>query len=257
MKSELSILAPLANSVVDDLKQTLFVIEQVSQLFDDLPNLVFFVKDAQARYQFANQTLVKRCGGKERATLMGLTASDVFPAIYGADYTRQDRQVIETGVAIERQLELHLYPARKPGWCLTSKVPLKDSKGRCIGLVGISRDLEAMKTSHPSYQNIAEVSEYIRQHCSENLSIEQLTDVAGGMSVAQLERLCKHIYQLTPSQLIQHERIKRALLLLREEHSITEIAQQCGYSDHSAFSRQFKCVVGMPPRRYRQLIQLH
>ncbi|WP_165311662.1 AraC family transcriptional regulator [Vibrio ziniensis] len=257
MKSELSILAPIANSVVTDLQQTLFIIGQVSQLFDDLPNLVFFIKDDQARYQFANQTLVQRCGCRSREELIGLTASDVFPAVYGADYTSQDRQVLNTGLPIERQLELHLYPAREPGWCLTSKAPLKDIHGDTIGLIGISRDLEAMKISHPEYQNIAEVEQYIRSHCSEEIALSALTSVAGGMSIAKLERLCKQIYQLTPTQLIQHERIKRALILLRGNLSITDIAHQCGYSDHSAFSRQFKNMTGMPPRRYRQLVLLH
>src|SRR5471030_2339183 len=39
------------------------------QLFDALPDVVFFVKDAQARYVVVNQTLVQRCGVKDKAAL--------------------------------------------------------------------------------------------------------------------------------------------------------------------------------------------
>lgn len=34
-------------------------------------------------------------------------------------------------------------------------------------------------------------------------------------------------------------------------HSIAEIAYACGYTDHSAFSRQFKAHAGMSPVQYR------
>ncbi|WP_426107732.1 helix-turn-helix domain-containing protein [Massilia sp. TSP1-1-2] len=34
-------------------------------------------------------------------------------------------------------------------------------------------------------------------------------------------------------------------------HSIADIAYACGYTDHSAFSRQFKSHTGMIPVQYR------
>ncbi|WP_412071430.1 helix-turn-helix domain-containing protein [Pseudomonas fluorescens] len=32
----------------------------------------------------------------------------------------------------------------------------------------------------------------------------------------------------------------------------TKAALQCGYTDHSAFTRQFKASTGFTPRQYRQ-----
>jgi AraC-like DNA-binding protein len=34
---------------------------------------------------------------------------------------------------------------------------------------------------------------------------------------------------------------------------VAEIAQACGYGDHSAFTRQFKATTGLTPSQYRQL----
>ncbi|MGA9096636.1 MAG: helix-turn-helix domain-containing protein, partial [Pseudomonas alloputida] len=44
--------------------------------------------------------------------------------------------------------------------------------------------------------------------------------------------------------------------LLHSELPITEVAMRCGYTDHSAFSRQFKQLTGFTPRQYRQATAL-
>ncbi|MNY45070.1 Xylose operon regulatory protein [compost metagenome] len=40
-------------------------------------------------------------------------------------------------------------------------------------------------------------------------------------------------------------------LLLHTELPITEIALRCGYTDHSAFSRQFRALTSLSPSQYR------
>ena len=34
--------------------------------------------------------------------------------------------------------------------------------------------------------------------------------------------------------------------------SVAEVAHACGYSDHSAFTRQFRATVGLTPREFRR-----
>ena len=55
----------LPTSPLHNLDQLLTSLETVAPLFDAIPGVVFFVKDAQARYALVNQTLVQRCGFKE------------------------------------------------------------------------------------------------------------------------------------------------------------------------------------------------
>ena len=114
----------------------------VETLFDRIPEVVFFIKDDEGRYRMVNQTLVLRCGKRSKNDLLGRTAREVFPPPLGERFLEQDLQVLETAAPISQNLELHLYPTRIEGWCLTDKEPLRDPDGRVIGLAGISRAAE-------------------------------------------------------------------------------------------------------------------
>jgi AraC-like DNA-binding protein len=222
-------------------------------LFDQLADVVFFVKDTRGCYVVVNHTLMQRCGCRRKSELIGHSPLDVFPAELGAGYAAQDQYVIRSGQAMHNQLELHLYTNQTPCWCLTHKIPLFDGDGQIIGLAGISKDVQAPDKQHPIYQRIADVIAYIQQHYAEQMKLEHLARI-GGMSVTQLERHIQRIFQLTPRQLIIKVRIEAAIrLLLESGRTIAEIAYACGYADHSAFSRQFKAVVGLSPMDYRKL----
>lgn len=221
-------------------------------LFDAIPNATVFIKDLQARYLLANQALVQRCGKKHLRQMLGKTSAEVFPSHLGPGYTEQDRRVLEEGRVLEDQLELHLYGTKEPGWCLTHKRPLYDRRGQIIGLAGISVDLQSASDTHPAFQRLAQVDAYIRAHFHRPVTLGELTKIAG-VSVAQLERYCKRVFHLTPRQMIHKVRLEHAHRLLHTDLPITEVALQCGYSDHSAFTRQFKTLTGFTPKQYRQV----
>lgn len=227
-------------------------LQQLLPLLDATLDVVFFIKDPAARYVFANATLARRCGFGDTSRLLGCTSEEVFPARFGSIYTAQDRRVLHEGIYLSDQLELHLYPGREPGWCLTHKLPLRDRHDRIIGMAGISHDLQAPQSRHPAYQRIAAVDEHIRTHFAEPLSLATLTKIAG-LSIAQLERMCKRIFRLSPRQMLHKARLDAASRLLSAPAAIpiTEIALHCGYTDHSAFSRQFKALTGLSPSAYR------
>lgn len=221
-------------------------------LFDALPDVVFFVKDLAGRYVVVNQTLVQRCGLRQKAALLGRTPAEVFAQPFGASYLAQDQAVLAGGAAIEDQLELHLYPNRDPGWCLTRKLALRDRDGRIVGLAGISRDLAMADKKNPAYRKVAAAVQLIQERYDQPLQLPELARTAN-MSVAQIERYFLRIFHLTPRQLIIKTRLEAASRMLAGQASVAEIAQACGYGDHSAFTRQFKATVGVTPTQYRKL----
>src|ERR1700743_1366941 len=87
----------------------------LERLFDALPDVVFFAKDAEGRYTHANQTLLDRLRLTKRAQLVGRRADELFPGGLGDRYREQDEAVLRGGPEIVGQLELHLYPHRAPG----------------------------------------------------------------------------------------------------------------------------------------------
>ena len=221
-------------------------------LFDALPDVVFFVKDRQGRYVVVNQTLVQRCGARQKAALLGRTPAEVFAQPFGASYLAQDLAVLAGGEEIEDQLELHLYPNRDPGWCLTRKLALRDRNGAIVGLAGISRDLAMADKKNPAYRKVAAAVQLIQEQYDQPLQLPELARTAN-MSVAQIERYFLRIFHLTPRQMIIKTRLEAASRMLAGEASVAEIALACGYGDHSAFTRQFKATVGVTPTQYRKL----
>jgi AraC-like DNA-binding protein len=221
-------------------------------LFDALPDVVFFVKDGDGRYVVVNQTLVQRCGQRHKSALIGRTPAEVFSHPFGQTYHAQDLLVLAGDNDIEDQLELHLYPNRDPGWCLTRKTALRDADGRIVGLTGISRDLAMADKKNPAYRKVAAAVTVIHEQYGQPLQLPELARIAN-MSVAQIERYFLRIFHLTPRQMIIQTRVDAASRMLTGDASVAEIAQACGYGDHSAFTRQFKATTGLTPSQYRRV----
>ena len=224
-------------------------------LFDALPDVVFFIKDAAGRYVRVNQTLADRCAGGDKTKLIGKRPAEVFPTALAASYARQDEAVLKTGKPVEHQLELHIYPGRKAGWCLTTKHPLRDVKGRIIGVTGISRDLNAPGDRASGFAELAAALKHMRQHFAESLRIDDIAKKAG-LSVYQFEQRVQRLFQMSPLQLLHKLRLDEATRLLREtDHSLADIAIETGWCDQSAFTRHFSRYAGMAPGKFRGLNQ--
>jgi AraC-like DNA-binding protein len=231
-----------------------FLIETTSfseTLFDHIPDVVYFIKDQYGRYAMVNQTLVARCGRRTKDELLGHTTREVFPMPLGDRFLEQDLEVLTSGIPIVQKLELHLYPTRLEGWCLTDKLPLRSPDGRIAGIAGISRDLQAPGAEADHFAEVAVVLDHIRNQPGSELRVEALATMAG-LSVYQLNRRIRIIFGISTNQLIAKTRIDAASEMLRSgEAPIAEIANACGYFDQSAFSRAFRKVVGLTPRQYR------
>jgi len=220
-------------------------------LFDCLQGLVFFIKNRRGEYVVVNRTLVERCGRREKSELLGRRADEVFPAPLGAVYRAQDESVFRAGTPIRNQLEVHFHAAGGRGWCLTNKLPLRDRAGKVVGLVGFSQDLPVADHRSRDYPRIAKVVRHIQTNYGERLRIRELAAMAG-LSPYQFEQRIRAIFQLTAGQFLQKIRMENAMRRLREtDGSIAQIALECGYSDQSAFTRQFRQTTGLPPSGYR------
>ncbi len=224
-------------------------------LFDALPDVVFFIKDAAGRYVRVNQTLADRCAGGDKSKLIGKKPAEVYPAALAASYTRQDESVLKTGKPVEHQLELHIYTGRKAGWCLTTKHPLRDAGGRIIGVTGISRDLNAPSDKASGFAELAAALKMMQARYTEGLRIEDIAKKAG-LSVYQFEQRVQKLFQMSPLQLLHKLRLDEATRLLREtDLSLSDIALQTGWCDQSAFTRHFSRYSGMAPGRFRAMVK--
>ena len=225
-------------------------LDAIETMFDALNDIAFFVKDREGRYLSINRTMVRRCGMRHKKEVLGKTALELFPRALAETYLAQDRKVIDSGTPIDKHLELHIYPGRSRGWCITKKMPLYRN-GEVIGLIGTSRDLGLPDELHPAYRQIADIAQTIRDNYQHNLSFKELAERAG-LSLSRVERLFQKVFHHSPRQLLLQCRLSAARSLIEKtpDARIAEVAYECGYTDHSAFSRQFKAYVGMSPTQY-------
>ena len=224
----------------------------MEELFDHVPETAFFLKDPMGRYLAVNQSLVERCGLREKRELVGRHVREIFPPELAGRYAAQDQTVLRTGRPMVDRLELHWYARRRAGWCLTTKLPVRDAGGEIIGLVGISRDLRAPGDSETIPASLAGTLEYLESHYAEAISPASLARRAG-LPLTRFERLLKRIFRLTPSQLIAQTRLAAASSLLRETGKpVADVAHACGFYDHSAFTRAFRSATGLTPTQFRE-----
>ena len=227
------------------------------ELFDRLPDVVFFVKNSDGEYVKVNNTLVSRCGVREKTDLLGKKPSQTHGARLGVGYERQDEAILRHGAPLTDQLELHAYPSGVVGWCLTTKRAIRNRRGKIVGIAGISRDLRPASNSEDAYAQLKPVIDYAKDNLTCRPSLRELADVAN-LSVYQLDRRFRQCFDLTTGQWLLQQRIERAQHgLTKTDLSIVEIALDCGYQGQSTFTRQFRRSTGFTPRSYRKIHKVY
>ena len=220
-------------------------------LFDQAPDVAFFIKDAAGRYLAVNASLVERHGLRNKSEVLGKRPCDICPGDFGHIPSAQDAAVLRTGRPLLDHLELHWSMPHKPGWCLTTKLPMRDASGDIIGLIGISRDVRAPIETRDIPVEFAAALDHFENNVSDSVTPSALARRAR-LAPHRFARLMKRFFGLTPSQFIAKTRIAAASRLLREtDQSVADIALACGFYDHSAFTRSFRAMTGVTPTQFR------
>ena len=86
--------------------------------------------------------------------------------------------------------------------------------------------------------------------CNPNLNVDFLAEQMH-MSRSSLYAKIKTLASMTPNELIQITRLKRAARMLREEHyMVSEVGTLVGFNSSSYFSKCFKAQFGMTPGEF-------
>lgn len=101
----------------------------------------------------------------------------------------------------------------------------------------------------PSVRRIGRVREYLDAHFAENVSLDDLGQVAG-LSVFHLVRCFRDQVGLPPCQYQIHLRVRHALARLRAGVPSVTAAYEAGFVDQSHLSRHFKRIVGITPGQF-------
>jgi len=225
-------------------------LELIETLLDHLPDAPFFIKDKQHLFVAANEAMLRLCGVRNRAELLGRTSRDFFRAPSSQRFEDLDRQVIRSRRPITDRLDLVFAPTG-PVWLLFGRWPVIDTQGDVVGVAAIARRLRTPDRREPAYERLAEAVTQMRENFHQPLRLATLARRVR-ISLSQFERDFLSLFGVSPSRYLTKLRIEAAMALLASDQPIAVIAQECGYVDQSAFTRRFSAAVGMTPSQYRK-----
>jgi PAS domain S-box-containing protein len=219
-------------------------------LFEHLPDVYFFVKDAEGRFVRVNRAFVKLVQAGSERDVIGKRDSDFFPEGLAQNFVRDDRSVLETSQAMIDKAELVPNPDGSVDWFCTTKLPVLDAQEQVIGICGITRDVKRISSNgaHTAWEPVLEtmLNEYSRP--LDTASLAQRV----GLSISQFNRQFRRRFQTTPRAYLTKVRVDVAChLLATTDLSMAQIALRTGFYDQSHFTNQFVKHRGMPPSRYR------
>ena len=100
------------------------------------------------------------------------------------------------------------------------------------------------------------IKEITSKACDSSINLSSLL-LKSGYAEDYIRSHFKRITGKTPNEFLTQIRINRACYLISiygSSLSLSEIAEQCGYTDYIYFSKKFKSVTAMSPRKYKASI---
>ena len=228
------------------------------ELFDYLEDTPLWIKDEAGHYEWVNVSFLLNFGVKTRAEIIGRTDYDFCGEVLSNQYRIDDERVLR-GERILSRVELVGRFDHTARWCVTSKVPLRDTQGDIVGTAGVTRPLARMDAhgvaSTPTDSPLSIAIRFISQRYAERITNEDLAKVCG-LSVRAFERQFHAAYTSSPHDYIRGLRVRMSCSpLVFTRKTLAEVATEFGFADQSHFTKEFRRIMGETPRAYRHRFQ--
>jgi AraC-like DNA-binding protein len=221
-------------------------------LLSELPGIAFFAKDATSRIIAANRCFFERFGFQSETEIVGKDDHDLFPAQLARHFRKDDAEVIRSGKPKLNIVELFFNRQGLPDWFITNKLPIFDRNNAVIGVMGTTQSYGATLDTRRPYLSIDRAVECIRQQFRNKLTVENLAQNVG-ISPRQLHRRFVETFGMSPQSFLMRVRIQAACEMIQSRDcQLSEVAQQCGFPDQSAFSQHFRKHIGQTPLRFQK-----
>lgn len=139
---------------------------------DGTPDLIF-AKDREGRYLLVNGATLEFMNRESADEVLGFDDTKLYPERVAEHLMQDDREIMDSGRSRSFEETLHL--SRGAATFLTVKSPLFDTDGQVSGLVGITRDITALKQAEDQRQAL-------RAQLQQQQKLESLGTLAGGVA---------------------------------------------------------------------------
>ena len=113
-------------------------------LMDSIPDTIYF-KDLGSRFTRINRAQAEYLRLPNPEAAIGLTDLDVQEPQMAREIFDEEQNSVLQGTPLLNRIDLTAAPDGQPRWISSTKVPLRNGGGQVVGLVGISRDITALK----------------------------------------------------------------------------------------------------------------
>jgi diguanylate cyclase (GGDEF)-like protein/PAS domain S-box-containing protein len=123
-------------------------------LIDDLPEQVY-VKDTEGRYIVNNVAHLRILGVASPEEVAGKSDFDFYPNELAEQYRADEQKIISSGRPLVGKEEPSVDGEGNERWHSTTKVPLRDERGKVVGLLGMTRDITERKALEEKLEHLA------------------------------------------------------------------------------------------------------
>lgn len=226
--------------------------EQFLSLFNFIPDASVFLKNREGQFVALNQNACEYCGISDQADAIGKTDFDFFETDRALAYLNDDRDVMTTGESVINRIESSPESIRSPRLVVTCKIPIRNLSGDIVGIAGLSRRVDEFRDSSDTIGRFSKVVSYLHNHYEEPVSTAKLARQVG-VSASQFNRRFRQAFGTSLRQYLLRIRVEAATqMLVKTDETVVAIALDCGFHDHSHFSRSFKRLMHCSPTDYRE-----
>jgi PAS domain S-box-containing protein len=138
-------------------------LQLLQSLLDNIPDAIYF-KDIHSRFIKCSASLARRMGAESADLAIGKTDFDFIPEEEAREFYQDEQKVMQTGEPIINKIERKARLTGEYMWTSTTKVPLCDSQGEIIGIIGVNRDVtEQMRAEKVLRESRAELENRISE----------------------------------------------------------------------------------------------
>jgi PAS domain S-box-containing protein len=112
----------------------------LQSLLENIPDSIYF-KDTESRFIQISPSTAKKFGLKSPEEVIGKTDFDFFDHKVATVYFNEEKEIMRTGKPLIGVEEKEAWLDGSTTWVTTTKLPLRDRRGKIVGTFGITRDI--------------------------------------------------------------------------------------------------------------------